>query len=370
MFTLRDHTILLVVSGSRAYGVHGPQSDVDVRGVAIPPARYFHGFVDRFDHVDDATRIGVFASDLTDVERRVCVESKLEGTVYGIVKFASLAVDCNPNILDVLFCRDEEVRVRTPLGDRLRANRDRFLSKRARHTYSGYAMSQLKRIKGHRKWLLDPPVGPPTRAEFDLPESTLLPRAQREAGEASIRKKLDSWEIDYGDLPPSAIVDLQSRIAAVLSEQLVTADVRWKGAARAVGLDANLIEVMDRERRFKAAHRAWTQYQTWKRNRNPARAATEARFGYDTKHAAHLVRLLRMGCEIMETGEVHVWRGGRDADELQAIRGGCWTYDTLLQEAESELDALDRLGDGCVLPDRPDRDAVDAMVIELVEEAI
>ncbi|AEZ66297.1 hypothetical protein phiTE_131 [Pectobacterium phage phiTE] len=38
------------------------------------------------------------------------------------------------------------------------------------------------------------------------------------------------------------------------------------------------------------------------KNRNAARHELEEKFGYDTKHAMHLVRLLRMSQEILETG--------------------------------------------------------------------
>jgi predicted nucleotidyltransferase len=368
-FDLRAHTILLTVSGSRAYGVHRPDSDVDLRGVAIPPASYLHGFLRRFEQADDPGAMAQFEDVLSVAERKATAGTKLEGTVYSLVKFARLAVDCNPNILDVLFCRDEEVRLSTALGDRLRSARPQFLSAKARHTYSGYAMSQLKRIEGHRKWLLDPPTRPPTRAEFQLPEVSVMPADQRAAAAAAIRKQIDRWEIDYGDLAPSQVVALQERMADVLTDKSIGADEVWRGAARTIGLDENLIEVMDRERRYKAAHRHFTQYQTWKRQRNPARAALEAAHGYDTKHAAHLMRLLRMGREIVATGEVHVWRGDIDADELRAVRDGAWSYAELIERARAELDALEAI-DVVAVPKKADRVGLDALVVSLVEAAL
>lgn len=73
-------------------------------------------------------------------------------------------------------------------------------------------------------------------------------------------------------------------------------------------------------------------YWEWKNNRNEMRSELEEQFGYDTKHAMHLVRLLRMGVEILTTGEVVVKRP--DASELLNIRGGAWKYEELVKYAE------------------------------------
>ena len=368
MFDLRAHTHLLTIAGSRAYGLHTARSDVDVKGVAVPPAAWLHGFRRRFQQVDDAGGVAVFIEDLTEEERRVVAASKLEGSVYGLAKFMRLASDANPHMLDALFCRDEEVRVCTDVGASLRQARRAFLSRRCRDSFGGYAAAQLKRIRTHRRWLLSPPTEPPRRADFGLPERGLMPREQLHAAQVAIRKQLDQWELDLDGVPKSEARALQERMEAILAEQLV--HDRFVVAGRAIGLDDNFIELVDRERRYRAARSAYAQHQRWLRERNPARAALEAEHGYDTKHAAHLVRLLRMALEIVREGEVRVWRGGIDADDLQAIRAGAWDYDTLETWAEARREELVEEAASCPLPRRPDLEALERLTVSLTERSI
>ena len=205
-FPIRPYTILLCVGGSRAYGLHTERSDVDVKGVVIPPGWAYHGFRHRFEQAEGPEAVDPFADTLNAEEVAAVAREKLEGVIYELRKFMSLAADNNPNILDALFCRDAEVRHCTPLGARLREAAPRFLSQGARHTFAGYAMAQLKRIETHRRWLIDPPTVEPDRARFGLPARTVIPADQLAAAQAAIRKKVDSWEIDFGDLPDSSKV--------------------------------------------------------------------------------------------------------------------------------------------------------------------
>ena len=389
-FPIRPYTHLLVIAGSRAYGTHTATSDIDVKGVSVPPKACYLGFGQNFQQADSPEHIATFTDLLTENEQQITRDTKLEGTVYEIRKFIELAAASNPNIWDVLFCRESEVRFLTPVGRKLRENRDLFISARAKHSFSGYSASQLKRIRGHRQWLLHPPSHEPTRADFSLPERTLIPADQLAAANAAVNKKLDTWEFDFSGVPDAEGIRLRcdyenhlTEMSAVLGFQGAddpVADMRWLGAARCVGLTDNLILILQKEREYENARRQWQQYQTWKKNRNPDRAAMEDKYGFDGKHGMHLARLLRQAKEILTTGKVHVWRGPdsdntaapNDAEELLAIRNGNVSYDELVGWAEKQDAELDVIYNSkqYVIPKAPDQAKINQLCIELVETAL
>jgi|GEM_PF-955872 len=259
---LRERTILLVTHGSHAYGLNTPTSDIDLKGVAIPPREYLMGFSQGFEQAE--------SKDPYDM------------VVYEIRKFFTLAADCNPNIIEVLWADESTYRVLTPLGRRLVDARAQFLSRKARFTFAGYAHAQLKRIQLHYRWLKTPPTHKPTRAEFELPERTLIPADQLAAAQAAIQKKLNAWNLeDMSGIDPASRIAIQNTMAAMLAEMKVSTDEAWQGAARTLGYDENFIALLDRERRYTGRQREWEQFESWKANRNPKRAEMEAKYGYD-----------------------------------------------------------------------------------------
>lgn len=104
---------------------------------------------------------------------------------------------------------------------------------------------------------------------------------------------------------------------------------------------------------YSNAREKWTQYWDWKRNRNAKRSALEELHGFDTKHAMHLVRLLRMGKEALTTGVINVKRS--DAAELLEIRNGKLTYDEILAYANEVNDEIKALSETTSLPSKPNR---------------
>jgi hypothetical protein len=312
--------------------------------VAVPPREYFDGFLHSFEQAETKD------PDLV---------------IYDIRKFIKLAADANPSVMEVLWVDTSDRLICTPAGQRLIDNRDAFLSKKVLYTYRGYAQSQLKRIQTHRSWLLHPKEEKPTRKEFGLPEYTVIPGDQLAAALAAMQKKVDSWEIDFGDMSEASKIYVQEQLTAHLTEYQLGADDKYQVAGRLLGYEANFLEALSRERQYAAAFRGWQQYQEWKQNRNPKRAVLEAKYGFDAKFAMHLVRLLRECREILTEGTIHVRRP--DAAELLAIRNGAWSYDYLMSWAAEQDAELWEMGKASSLPHSPDRVALDKLCQEIVQ---
>ena len=92
------------------------------------------------------------------------------------------------------------------------------------------------------------------------------------------------------------------------------------------------------------------------------------RYGYDTKNAAHLIRLLRMGVEFLRDGELQVRRP--DAPELLAIKHGEWTMERVKLEAERLFRRAEDAHAASTLPDQPDPDAINALTVAVIGEAL
>ncbi len=343
------NTVLLVRHGSHAYGTNIESSDEDFKGIAIPTKPYFLGSQDKFEQ-----------AELNDPDV----------VIYEIRKFFNLAAACNPNIIEVLHTDPSDHLMVDPIGRIILDNKDLFLSKRIKHTFMGYSVSQLKRIKTHRRWILNPPKEPPTRASMGLPEQTLIPQDQLAAASAEVQKELDRFQFDFmEELSEPMKISVRNTMSDMLAELKITSEVQWEAMARKVGLTDNFIEIMQKERQYKGAKLEWDNYQTWKKTRNKKRHELEEKFGYDTKHAYHLVRLIRMCREILTTGKVIVKRP--DWEDLLGIRNGSWTCDELIDFAEREDKELQLLYvSSTALPKTPDFKYLDNLCISLVEKSM
>jgi len=122
---LRPYVIYRCQVGSKAYGLATEGSDDDLRGIYLPPARLhwsLYALPEQLEFADE---------DKDEV-------------YWELDKFLRLALKANPNVLETLWT--PMVLYADETAEELRQMRGAFLSKHIYKTYSGYVLSQFRRM--------------------------------------------------------------------------------------------------------------------------------------------------------------------------------------------------------------------------------
>lgn len=375
---LNENTIYVTLHGSQAYGLANEFSDVDVKGICIPPREVEYNLYHRFEQAENPKDLEERLAHLKNPKN-----PKFESSIYSLRKFFLLAAEVNPNIIELLWTDPKDHFVSKYPMDIVIQNRNLFLSNKARYTFAGYACAQAKKIERHRKWIVMGEVKPPSREEFGLPGTT--PRGIEEIF-GYIKSKVEQWNLNQFPLEEMQRAELKDTIWELLTtvtEKEVSV-ANWpdryaEGVIFKMQKEFNLkdevVVLINAERAYAKAKQVYDSWIAWKRERNPARRELEEKSGYDTKHASHLVRLMRMGYEILTTGQVIVKRP--DAEELLAIKNGAWTYEKVMEykdEVESKLEAeyarqkqLVAEGNPTPLPREVNKEKLNALYHDLYE---
>lgn len=121
---LGDNIIVLGLGGSHAYGTNVEGSDVDIRGVAL--------------NTKEEILLG------RDFEQ--VVDTNTDTTIYSVKKMLKLLSQNNPNTIEMLGLREDQIIYKTPIWDMIMAERDAFISKKVINSFGGYANQQLRRL--------------------------------------------------------------------------------------------------------------------------------------------------------------------------------------------------------------------------------
>src|SRR4051812_19121275 len=132
---LYERVIYRCVIGSQAYGLAGEGSDIDRRGIYLPPADLHWSLYGVPDQLEN---------------------DETQEAYWEVQKFLVLALKANPNVLECLYT--PMVEKATPLADELLGMKSIFLSRMVYQTYNGYVLSQFKKMQadirnhGQVKW--------------------------------------------------------------------------------------------------------------------------------------------------------------------------------------------------------------------------
>lgn len=128
------NTILVGYRGSIAHNMYIPNTDpdsiddIDIMGVFLAPVEHY---------------ISITKTKET-VERFV---DKYDIVSYEYIKFVKLLLKSNPNVMSLLWIKDNHYLKRHDYGQLLIDNRNLFVSKEAYKSFTGYAWGQLKKME-------------------------------------------------------------------------------------------------------------------------------------------------------------------------------------------------------------------------------
>ncbi len=299
---LKDNIILLGLGGSYAYGTNTENSDLDIRGIATHNAE------------DILTRKGF----------EQVVNEATDTTIYSLEKMVSLLSNCNPNTIEILGLEPWQYLYTGYIGQELIKNKDMFLSKRAAHSFGGYATAQLRRLSNKAV----------RTVEQEQREKHIL---------ASIENARYSYPDKYFNYPEDAI---KLYIDKAIQEDYDTE----------IFMDINLKHYPLRD--YKSM---WSEMQNIVKDYSKIGRRNSKAIEHDklSKHMMHLIRLYLMCFDILEDGKIITYRK-KEHDFLMDIRNGKYLDDDkqptkefydIVDEMENKLNYLK---DHSPLPDNPD----------------
>lgn len=265
------------------------------------------------DSIDDIDIMGVYVAPInhylgfTEAKTKDKFIGKWDAVSYELKHFISMMLGANPNVYPLLWMQDEHYIYSDELGNELRKNKRLFVSKKAYNSFKGYATGQRKRM-----------------LRFNQEAQAELEKRQLELKSLGVVFNVDEPILPSGVLKP----------------------------------------VEEKVKQYKALYsKYFSGYMGAKRKE------LVKKFGFDTKNAAHSIRLLRMACEFMQDGELRVDRSGIDADELLTIKKGGWTLEECQEEADRLFEALTAFYERSELPEHPDYEMAEELCVRIIARA-
>lgn len=412
--------LLRTITGSRLYGTEyelgenpldeNYVSDYDFRGVFLAPAS---------DFISIESDIGDVAQIVNDDDEEY----------FELRKFVSMALECNPNIMDILFAPDDAILYQNEIIKPIFENKNAFLSKKAADGFAGYAQSQLSRMQNHRKFLVEYPeiynVEILLSQGFkngDIDFQWIADKfsgklANKITGEtASDHVVLDRYlTMDEFKEMYSIVFDIERYAKPHIKNYMTVYDrdfnkseksyqdsviklLEKKGSYKEVR--GGLIRLTDEGRgifhnagtlikktarpdgrflamasvdtaNYKADLKRVDDLWSWRCARNEKRAILEEKFGYDTKHAMHLYRLMVGAQSLVRDGVYNPRLSGDELKTVKKIREGALSYDEVLKLAKDASEEVKRIIESgeSKLPERPDIKRINNIMLEIYRKS-
>ena len=335
-----DNCIYLIRAGSQSYGTNISSSDEDFKGICVADRKYYMGFRHRFEQYEHHD---------PDI------------VVFELTKWAGLLLSVNPNTIENLFVEPEDILYVHPAFQKIIDIRDSALSKNVFNSFSGYAYAQMIKLQNHMRWNKEEIKKP-------LPEDygfILNPEFKNlfDTVKAEVQAEVDTSL--FNDFQNNKAMTL--RLHEEITRLKLTKEEIWESHLKRFIDQEDIYQQILQYKKYYKDLDHYKKYEDWKKNRNPARSAVEAKVGYDAKNAYHTIRLSQMCKEILTEHKVIVKRK-HDKDLYLDIRAGKYSYDELMEMSEKLREDCKAAYKTTTLPAQPDYEKFDKLVAEIVDE--
>lgn len=351
--------IYKTIVGSQAYGTNIETSDTDYKGIYIQPNK-----------------------DILTFKYREQQEVGKDETYYEVRRFLQLAASGNPTILEMLFLPIQDALITTKAYSLLYDNRHKFLTKKCKNSFGGYAVQQIQKAKGldkkmnwekarvERKTVLDFCYVHEDGKSYPV-ESWLKEQGkdQKYCGLVGLSHMPDCFALYYDHI--------QDYLDEGGSSTRLNNAV-GHGYHGIVGEDSNSVRTSSVPKYvhpetvmtfncegYQLHCKEYREYQKWLGTRNTARYVDVGNHGQklDGKNLMHCRRLIDCGLEIASMGDLIVRR--QNAEYLLSIRRGEVPLEEIIRQAEVDLKLMDQMFQDSALPEDVDWDFVNDLLYEV-----
>ncbi len=148
-----ENLVYETLVGSHGFSTNIEDSDIDLYGVFIPTREMAFPYEDRKYIVDFGKQpekcLQYNPGGKND--KIVYNGQKYEITVYNIIRYFDLCMECNPNIIESLYADTSSVVLQVGAGTLMRQNRSLFLHKGFYHKFIKVAESHLSKVENNKK---------------------------------------------------------------------------------------------------------------------------------------------------------------------------------------------------------------------------
>jgi predicted nucleotidyltransferase len=342
----KEFILLDCISGSQAYNLNVPGSDIDKKGIFILPKKELYG--------------------LTFCEQ--VASEKNDEVYFEIKRFLELLVKNNPNILELLSTPANCICYRHPLMDLIKPGD--FLSKLCLDTFAGYAQTQVKKAQGLNKKINKPMDGERKsvpdfcyviRGNSSIPLTTWLTEndiRQEECGLTKVEHFRDVYLL-YHQAQSDTAIKFKGIVSGPKADAVQLSSIPKNMEPLAV--------INFNKDGYSVYCRELKEYKEWENERSQLRYESTLAHGksYDAKNMMHTFRLLNMAEEIALYKTVNVYRNDRKF--LLKIRTGDFEFDDLMKMVAEKMENVKALFEKSDLPEQPDVKRTEEILVEIRE---